>query len=153
MGKKVTPSHGRGKVNQFNKGESGNPKGRPKKAFSALATQFKALGYESATPVRIREAYELLLGLPLRSVIEIAGTPRDTESEKDNDYPAILRIVASEMIGKRRFEMVREMLDRTIGKPKQDIDLSGGQPAKITIEIGGELTRPVTKEQDIDPDV
>lgn len=121
MAKQVAQPHG-GKINQFQKGESGNPNGRPKRIFSTLAEEFKEQGFESATPARIREVYEMLLGIPLTNIIEIAGSPKD----EDNQYPAIVRIVAAEMIGKRRFEMVQEMLNRVYGRPKQAVDVTSG---------------------------
>lgn len=104
------------------KGESGNPNGRPPKVFSAITRQWKEAGYEPATPARVREAYEYLLSLPLREVIDIAGKKED----KTNDLPALLRIVAQEMLGKRGKEMIAEMLDRSHGKPKQPTDLTSG---------------------------
>lgn len=128
MAKKVQQPHG-GAVNQFEKGESGNPNGRPPKIFSSIARQFKAQGYERATPSRVAEIYEYLLALPLKNIIEINGNPRDEITEASNEYPALLRIVAAEMIGKRRLEVVQEILNRAHGRPSQALDLrSGGEP-------------------------
>ena len=104
-------------------GQSGNPNGRPVKLFSALAREFKERGIERATAATVAEAYEYLLALPLSEIIAISGTPKE-----ENDYPAILRIAAKEMVGKRGIEILREMLDRAHGKARQAIDhTSGGE--------------------------
>ena len=113
--------HG-GEIHLLQPGETANPNGRPKRIFSTLADEFKEQGFESATPSRVREVYEMLLGLPLTNIIEIAGSPKD----EDNQYPSLVRIVAAEMIGKRRFEMVQEMLNRVYGRPKQAVDVTSG---------------------------
>lgn len=95
-----------------------NP-GRPVKLFSALAKQFRERGIERATPEAVKEAYEYLLALPLTEIIEISGYPK-----VENDYPAILRLAAKEMTGKRGIEILKEMLDRAHGKAKQAMDVT-----------------------------
>lgn len=117
MAKRVKQPHG-GEIKLLEKGETANPNGRPPKVFSAIVKQWKEAGFEPATPTRVREAYEYLLSLPMYQVIEIAGKNED----KSNDLPALLRIVAKEMLGKRGKEMITEMLDRAHGKAKQQID-------------------------------
>lgn len=115
--KKIKQPHG-GAIVRAQKGETANPNGRPPKVFSAIVKQWKEAGYEPATATRVQEAYEYLLSLPMYQVLEIAGRPND----KSNDLPALLRIVAKEMLGKRSKEMITEMLDRAHGKSKQKID-------------------------------
>lgn len=117
MAKRVKQPHG-GEIKLLEKGETANPNGRPPKIFSAIVKQWKEAGYEPATPTRVKEAYEYLLSLPMYQVIEIAGRQED----ESNDLPALLRIVAKEMLGKRGKEMISEMLDRAHGKSKQQID-------------------------------
>lgn len=91
--------------------------------FSALAKEFKERGIERATAATVEEAYQYLLALPLSEVIEISGSPKE-----ENDYPALLRIAAKEMIGKRGLDVLKEMLDRANGRPRQAIDhTSGGE--------------------------
>lgn len=111
------PGRNGGKLSSWSKGESGNLNGRPPKLFSALAREWKERGIEKATPAAVQEVYEYLLALPLREVIEIAGQPLN--DLKTNDYPAIMRIAAAEMIGKRKREILDSMLDRAHGKSMQ----------------------------------
>ena len=104
---------------QYQKGESGNPQGRPKKVFSVIIAEMKERGIEPATPSNVADIYQYLLALPLSEIIKIAGTPKE-----ENDLPAIMRIAAKELIGKRGLEIMKEMLDRANGKPKSSLELS-----------------------------
>lgn len=115
--KAIRPEDGK----QFSSEYQPKNRGRKPKVFSSIAADFKAQGIESATPERVREAYELLLALPLQDVLAIAGKPTD----KENLYPALLRLVASEMLGRRKREMLDSMLDRAHGKPTQALKHEG----------------------------
>jgi len=97
--------------------------GRPPKVFSVIISEMKARGIERATPQAVVDVYEYLLSLPLREVIEIAGKPTDEE----NALPVIMRIAASELIGKRRAEILEKMLDRAHGKAMQKQQLTGAE--------------------------
>ncbi len=111
---------GKGKIEpRWNKGESGNPQGRPKKVFSVIIAEMKERGIEPATPSNVVDVYQYLLALPLSEIIKIAGTPKE-----ENDLPAIMRIAAKELIGKRGLEIMKEMLDRANGKAKTSLELS-----------------------------
>ena len=107
-------------------------RGRKPKVFSELSREFKARGIEKATPEAVAEAYEYLLALTLQEVLEIAGNPKD----KDNDYAALYRIAADEMRGRRKLEIVKEMLNRAHGMPGQKVEtkLSGtGENGEIVV--------------------
>lgn len=100
-------------------------KRRPPRLFSQLSKEWQEAGIERATPERVQEAYEFLLALSLPNIREIAGRPDD----QNNDLPAIIRLAAKEMFGKRSLEIVREMLDRAHGKPRQSLDLTTHEDA------------------------
>ena len=117
MAKRIKQPHG-GELAILEKGETANPNGRPRRVFSQLSKEWTEMGIERATKERIIEAYESLLGLTLHEITEIAGEEKDTE----NPYPALIRIAAKEMTGKRGIEILREMLDRAHGKPAQSVD-------------------------------
>ncbi len=111
---------GKGQIEpRWNKGESGNPQGRPKKVFSVIIAEMKERGIEPATPSNVADIYQYLLALPLSEIIKIAGTPKE-----ENDLPAIMRIAAKELIGKRGLEIMKEMLDRANGKAKTSLEVS-----------------------------
>lgn len=115
---------------KFAKGQSGNPKGRPVKVFSAIARDFRERGIEKATDAVVKEAFEFLLALPVSEIIEMAGNPKI-----ENDMPSLMRLMAKDMMGKKGLAAIKEMLDRAHGRPKQSVDHSGN----IGITNGGEI--------------
>lgn len=108
----------------FKKGQSGNPKGRPVKLFSELAAEWQARGIERATPQRVVETFEYLLALPKEELLEMA------KSEGQNSVPSIIQMAAEEMTGKRKREILADMLDRAHGKATQKIE------SNTKVEIG-----------------
>lgn len=102
------------------KGETKNPNGRPRMIFSQLAKAWKDKGVERATPARVIEMYEYLLGLTIEEINEIA---QNGEDGKDNGYPAFIRLAAVEMMGENRIKILQEMLDRAHGKAMQKTQL------------------------------
>ena len=107
-----------GTITLLEKGETANPNGRPRKVFSQLSKEWTAAGIERATKERIIEVYESLLGLTMQEIKDLAGKLDDAE----NPYPAVVRMAAKEMVGKRGLEILREMLDRAHGRAKQSVD-------------------------------
>ena len=105
-------------------------RGRKVKVFSEIARDFQKRGIEKATPQAVAEAYEYLLALPLLEVMDIAGSPKDA----NNDHPVLYRAAADELRGKRKLEILREMLDRAHGKATQKQEINGklqiGNPAQ-----------------------
>lgn len=113
----------------FQKGQSGNPRGRPKKVFSTIIAEMKDRGIEPATPSNVSDIFQYLLALPLSEVVKIAGSPKE-----ENDLPAIMRIAAKELLGKRGLEIMKEMLDRANGKSKSALDITtDGEKLPATI--------------------
>ena len=145
MGKIVKQPHG-GAVYQASKGETRNPNGRPPKLVSYVIEELKDEGYTGVTKLDVKEAFEYLLNLPIDKVIEISGNLKD----KDNKYPALMRMVAKEMLGKRGQWMLRDMLDRAHGQSKQEVDMtSGGEPLSfgaLLKEIDGDTKQLVKKK-------
>jgi hypothetical protein len=145
--KRVPQPHG-GTLAIPEKGDRFNPKGRPPKVFSQLAKEFKERGIEQATPEAVKEIYEYLLALTLDEIRLIAGQVEapslevETEEgevieakkktgEDKNDFPAIMRIAASELTSKRKREILNDMLDRAHGKAKQVNEVTGKDGEKL----------------------
>ena len=115
------------------KGETKNPNGRPRMIFSQLAKAWKDKGVERATPARVIEMYEYLLGLTIEEINEIA---QNGEDGKDNGYPAFIRLAAVEMMGENRIKILQEMLDRAHGKAMQKTQLDFPEipePKEVTV--------------------
>lgn len=114
----------------WQKGQSGNPKGRPKKLFSEMAKELREQGYESVTPARLVEAYEMLLALPADKLKEIM---------QDDNQPVIFKVLIKALTGSKGIDVIEKMLDRAHGKPKQTSYIGGIEDEPpIQIVIRGE---------------
>ena len=133
MAKKITPKHGRGKIAPWEKGESGNPNGRPRKLVIHVLEELKAKGITPVRPVDIVSIYEQLLNVTQDEIVEIVN---------DTELPYSIRLVAAAMTTKGRgFEIIERMIDRAHGRPKNEIELSGKlEPfLALMIESTGDL--------------
>ena len=119
MAKKVKQAHG-GAVNQFVKGESGNLKGRPPKMLGSLVRELQATGYERVTAGAVLEAMELLLNVDVPSLVKLAN---------DVKQPALVRVIASAMVSKSKWQVLESILDRAHGKASRSLDLMA--PAEV----------------------
>ena len=119
MRKEVQP-HG-GALVRAAPGETANPNGRPRKMVSQILKELAAGGLEPVSPRMVKDTFEAMLGLTLSEILKIAGKgPGD-----ENQYPALMRLVAREMMGKRGMEMLEKMLDRAHGKAVQGVEFGG----------------------------
>ncbi|MCB0771737.1 MAG: hypothetical protein KDC00_15160 [Flavobacteriales bacterium] len=113
MAKKVPQKHG-GAVNRFEKGESGNPKGRPPKLLSTIVAELRSKGYERASAYNVVEAFETLMNVPEDVLSEMV---------KDKSSPMSLRIVGKAMLTAKGWEVLQAMIDRAHGRARQTIDV------------------------------
>lgn len=117
---------------RFKKGQTGNPNGRPVKLFSEISAEWKARGIERATPERIVEVFEYLLALPKEELLQMA-------SGAGESYPSVAQIAAEEMTGKRKREILADMLDRAHGRATQK--------SEIKLETDSPKIEPITPAQ------
>jgi hypothetical protein len=54
---------------------------------------------------------------------------------EDKECPMLFRICASNILGKKGFEIVEKMLDRAIGKPTTKTEITGEDSAPIDFTI------------------
>lgn len=92
---------------QFKKGQSGNPKGQPRKVLSIVNASLRKEGFEPVTNANVIEAYNILINLTEDRIKQIIT---------DATYPMFLRIVGKEMLSKGGPDMIERMLDRAHGK-------------------------------------
>ena len=124
VGKGKPPEH-----SKFKKGQTGNPNGRPVKLFSEIAAEWKARGVERATPERVIETFEYLLAVSKAELDEMA------KGTGEKPYPAIVQMAAEEMTGKRKREILSDMLDRAHGKAIQRQQLTGKDGGAIELNF------------------
>ncbi len=124
MAKPKKQPHG-GEIHLLEKGESGNPEGRPPRLLSTITAELKAKGYERATANQVADAFETLMNVPEDELVKMV---------KDIKSPMSLRIVGKAMVTAKGWEVLQAMLDRAHGKSKQQVDLSsGGNPLPAPI--------------------
>ena len=122
----------------FKKGQSGNPKGRPKKLVTKILDELKVKG-EVVTSNTVTQVFKVFLSLTLKEVVEIS---------KNKSYPIIYTLTAKAII-KDGFEVIEKLLDRANGRPtqmnKQSIDMKVSKDSMTDEEIEERL-RQLDKE-------
>lgn len=109
----------------FKKGQSGNPKGCPKKTIGAVNQQLEAEGYKEATPTEIKSCYLRLINTEIPNLEKLV---------KDEEQPALVRIVGKAILSGKGFDIIERMLDRSIGRAQQSMDItSGGEKLSFRI--------------------
>lgn len=108
--------HG-GAIFQAEKGETKNPNGRPRKLVGDVIKDLEDAGVKPATKVEIQDCYLRLINLEMAEL---------EARVKDGKQPALVRIVGKAILGGKGFEIIEKMLDRSIGKAEQkmEVDLS-----------------------------
>lgn len=122
MSKLVDNPKGKGKINRFEKGESGNPKGRPKSLINELKRQGKL------SDCQAKEIIQLALGADLGQLKKIFEEP---------DMMIYFRIIAgdlAECLRTKNFKRLREMIDTVYEKPKQKIEHEVPKQIRVVIE-------------------
>ena len=104
-------NNGRGKLRMWEKGESGNPNGRPKKPVLAM----KVEGYKLA---EINDTIQAMCSMDLEQLRKIWENPKATVLERT--IAAALR----KGIEKGSLVNVETLLDRVYGKPKEKVDIT-----------------------------
>lgn len=113
------------KPHQWEKGQSGNPKGRPRLLVSSVIEQMKSKGVESISQYDIKATFLMLLNLEI---------PELESMVKDKAQPVLVRIVGKEMLGGKGFDVIEKMLDRAIGKSEENIKLGGITDININVQ-------------------
>lgn len=112
MARKVPQPHG-GSITLREKGDPGGP-GRPPKLMTKIVASLKAEGYETVTAGTVKEAIELLIGLPFDKLEAMAD---------DREAPIVQSILANHLLERQdRLALLMELLDRAHGKAKQSVD-------------------------------
>jgi hypothetical protein len=113
-------------AHKFDKGHSGNPKGRPRKLISETIIELENEGVKETSINEIKGCYLRLVNLSI---------PELTLLAKNEKQSALVRIVSKAILGGKGFEIIEKILDRSIGKPNQFVDLTskGEEINNITI--------------------
>jgi hypothetical protein len=122
MAKEIQGKNG-GKLKIWEKGESGNPKGRPKK----LVPSMKIDGYKLT---EINDTIQSIISMTVDELKMIWDNPKSTILEKT--VAGALR----KSLEKGNLESVETLINRVYGKPKEKVDLtSNGQSILVNINL------------------
>jgi hypothetical protein len=118
---------------KFKPGESGNPKGRPRKLVSLLKEQ----GYKLS---EINDTLMALLSMDMTELKEAFENPSATVLEK-----AVAGAIRKS-IEKGSLYNIETIITRAMGKPKEQTEHSGTQTIKVVYERSGSTTGTTTSE-------
>ena len=138
MPRKVKQPHG-GAIVLQNKGETGNPNGRPRKGVSAVLSALEAAGHAEVTAEQVRATMGRMLNLSRKELVAIGN---------DEKAPIMDALIARALAGKDGWAALNGILDRAHGKAKQQMDFtSAGDvlPAPIIV-IHGKVDGEVAQE-------
>ena len=136
MPKKVKQPHG-GVLHVPDKGgPSPNPNGRPRKLVSKVIHEMHTNGCERVTPSQVSDVMEILLNATKEELTAMA---------QDEQHPIMIRLIARELLGKRGWDALGDVLDRAQGRPRRgpDIKEASGDATETrttTIQLPGGLT-------------
>ena len=108
-----------GKMNRWNRGESGNPKGRPKK----LVPSMKVEGYKLT---EINDTIQALVSMNVKDLKSVYENPNATILEKT--VAAALR----KSLEEGDLDSIETLMNRVYGKPKEKMELLSQSIIKVT---------------------
>jgi hypothetical protein len=121
MAREIKGKYG-GKLVVWEKGESGNPKGRPKK----LVPSMKVEGYKLT---EINDTIQSIISMTVEELKHVWDNPNSTILEKT--VAGALR----KSLEKGNLESVETLINRVYGKPKEKIEMETKGVSLIKIEI------------------
>lgn len=111
----------------FKKGQSGNPKGRPRKTYTQHIADIKAKGYALPTTEEYKDMMLMLLSMTEDDLKQFA-------SEKERPY--WVRLIIIDLNSKQsRQKLMSDHRDWLFGKAKQNIDHTSAGEKMDTIQV------------------
>lgn len=103
-----------------------NRNGRPRKLITDVIAQLEEQGIKPATKPDIQDIYMRLMNVEIPELEKIV---------KDSTQPVLVRIVGKSVLSGKGFDIIEKMLDRSIGKAMNSIDVNANvQSTNLTRE-------------------
>ena len=121
MAREIKGKYG-GTLKIWEKGESGNPKGRAKK----LVPSMKVEGYKLT---EINDTIQSIISMTVDELKQVWDNPKSTILEKT------VAGALKKSLEKGNLESVETLINRVYGKPKEKIDIESKNESTIRIQI------------------
>lgn len=121
MSKEIKGKYG-GTLKVWEKGESGNPKGRPKK----LVPSMKIDGYKLT---EINDTIQSIVSMNIEELKHVYDNPKSTILEKT------VANALRKSLEKGNLEAIETLINRVYGKPKENLNVESKGETTIKIEI------------------
>ncbi len=122
MAKKIEQEHG-GAIQNWEKGESGNPNGRPRKYVSLLKEQ----GYKLS---EINDSIQAMMAMDLEELKQVWDNPKATVLEKT------IANAMRKSLEKGSLYSLETLLTRVYGKPKEQMDINTDNKVEVVFIEG-----------------
>ena len=122
MAKKIEQEHG-GAIQRWEKGESGNPNGRPRKYVSLLKEQ----GYKLS---EINDSIQAMMAMDLEELKQVWDNPKATVLEKT------IANAMRKSLEKGSLYSLETLLTRVYGKPKEQMDINTDNKVEVVFIEG-----------------
>ncbi len=122
MAKRIEQEHG-GVINNWEKGESGNPNGRPRKYVSLLKEQ----GYKLS---EINDSIQAMMSMTIAELKAVWDNPQATVLEKTVAH------AMRKSLEKGSLYSLETLLTRVYGKPKEQMDINTDNKVEIVFVEG-----------------
>ena len=122
MANKIEQEHG-GIIQNWEKGESGNPNGRPRKYVSLLKEQ----GYKLA---EINDTIQSMMAMDLDELKQVWDNPKATILEKT------IANAMKKSLEKGSLYSLETLLTRVYGKPKEQVDMNVDNKVEVVFVKG-----------------
>lgn len=122
MAKKIEQEHG-GVIQNWEKGESGNPNGRPRKYVSLLKEQ----GYKLS---EINDSIQAMMAMDLEELKQVWDNPKATVLEKT------IANAMRKSLEKGSLYSLETLLTRVYGKPKEQMDINTDNKVEVVFIEG-----------------
>lgn len=118
MAKKVLNGNEHGKGFDKNP-ENINRNGRPRKTINSVNKELEEQGIKPTTANEIKDIYLRLVNMEMTELKALV------ENQKQ---PALIRIVGKKILSEKGFDIIEKMLDRSIGRATQQINVNDITP-------------------------
>lgn len=100
--------------------KSGNPGGgRPRKTINSVNKELEEQGIKPTTANEIKDIYLRLVNMEMTELKALV---------EESKQPALIRIVGKKILSDKGFDIIEKMLDRSIGRATQQINVNDITP-------------------------